>query len=101
MVLTTIGHADGCFTDSTTTTEHSANARKEVKDTRSNQEYDIHAPQSISVPLKHKEFQYELQTSCILQSWSQGTRKHRTSNSGLSIVIGNMSVVLVHLFPKG
>ena len=51
-----------------------------MKDTRSNQEHDIHAPQSISVPLKHKEFQYELQTSCILQSWRQGTRKQYASH---------------------
>ena len=38
----------------------------------------------------------------ILQSWNKdyGNSMRRTSNGGLSIVIGNMSVVLIPLFPK-
>lgn len=87
MVLTTIKHADVCSTDATTTTEHSANTRKEVKDTRSNQEYDI---QSF---IHHAYYN--------LGDREHGNNMHRTSNSGLSIVIGNMSVVLIHVFPKG
>ena len=38
----------------------------------------------------------------MLQSWNKeyGNSMRRTSNGGLSIVIGNMSVVLITLFPK-
>ena len=38
----------------------------------------------------------------ILQSWNKdyGNSMRRTSNGGLSIVIGKMSVVLIPLFPK-
>ena len=52
-------------------------------------------------PLKHKEFQNELQTSYYnLGDKENGNDMRRTSSGGLSIVIGNMSVVLIPLFPK-
>ena len=52
-------------------------------------------------PLKHKEFQNELQTSYYnLGDKEHGNNMRRTSSGGLSIVIGNMSVVLIPLFPK-
>lgn len=51
-------------------------------------------------PLKHKEFQNELQTSYYnLGNREHENNMHRTSNGGLSIAIGNMSVVLIILFP--
>ena len=52
-------------------------------------------------PLKHKEFQNELQTSYYnLGDKEHGNNMRRTSSGGLSIVIGKMSVVLIPLFPK-
>ena len=52
-------------------------------------------------PLKHKEFQNELQTSYYNLGYKEhGNSMRRTSSGGLSIVIGNMSVVLIPLFPK-
>ena len=55
MVLTTTTRAKRCSKDSNTTIRHSANARREGNGTAPNQEYLGH-------PLKHKEFQNELQT---------------------------------------
>ena len=52
-------------------------------------------------PLKHKEFQNELQTSYYnLEDKEHGNSMPRTSSGGLSIVIRNMSVLLIPLFPK-
>ena len=52
-------------------------------------------------PLKHKEFQNELQTSYYnLGDKEHGNSMPRTSNGELIIVIRNMSVLLIPLFPK-
>jgi len=53
-------------------------------------------------PLKHKEFQNELQAYYNLgdKEHGNGNNMRRASSRGLSIVIGNMSVVLIPLFPK-
>ena len=51
--------------------------------------------------LKHKEFQNELQTSYYnLGDKENGNSMPRTSSGGLSIVIRNMSALLIPLFPK-
>ena len=99
-VLTTITHADRCSKDSATTTGHSQMPGRKGMTHALIKKMTLMVCRVSGDPLKHKEFQNELQTSYYnLGNREHENNMHRTSNGGLSIAIGNMSVVLIILFP--
>jgi len=95
MALTTITHDNGYSKDSATKSENLQMAHHLVK------KMTMMVCKVSGDPLKHREFQNEVQTS----SYNHGGREHlnsmfHTSSAGPSIVIAKMSVGLIPLFPK-